>query len=71
MAVGVPLPHAAAMPGVVLVDLLAAVACGGLVGVALGLTGGGGSIFAVPLLIYPQWYLPRPRLARRRRGVAR
>lgn len=29
-----------------------AVACGGIVGIALGLTGGGGSIFAVPLLIY-------------------
>jgi uncharacterized membrane protein YfcA len=35
-----------------LLQLLAAVACGGLVGIALGLTGGGGSIFAVPLLIY-------------------
>ena len=31
---------------------LAAVACGAAVGLALGLTGGGGSIFAVPLLIY-------------------
>src|SRR5690606_24707840 len=30
----------------------AAVACGAVVGLALGLTGGGGSIFAVPLLIY-------------------
>lgn len=29
-----------------------AVASGGVVGLALGLTGGGGSIFAVPLLIY-------------------
>jgi uncharacterized membrane protein YfcA len=29
-----------------------AIAAGGLVGLALGLTGGGGSIFAVPLLIY-------------------
>jgi hypothetical protein len=29
-----------------------AAGCGALVGVALGLTGGGGSIFAVPLLIY-------------------
>lgn len=29
-----------------------AIACGGVVGLALGLTGGGGSIFAVPLLIY-------------------
>ena len=32
--------------------LIVAVLCGGLVGLALGLTGGGGSIFAVPLLIY-------------------
>jgi uncharacterized membrane protein YfcA len=32
--------------------LLLAVVCGGAVGLALGLTGGGGSIFAVPLLIY-------------------
>lgn len=31
---------------------LAALGFGALVGVALGLTGGGGSIFAVPLLIY-------------------
>jgi uncharacterized membrane protein YfcA len=31
---------------------LGAAAAGSLVGVALGLTGGGGSIFAVPLLIY-------------------
>jgi hypothetical protein len=31
---------------------LLAVACGAGVGLALGLTGGGGSIFAVPLLIY-------------------
>ena len=52
MAVAVPRAHAAAMSGVAFVDLLAAVACGGLVGMALGLTGGGGSIFAVPLLIY-------------------
>ncbi|WP_256199169.1 hypothetical protein [Verrucomicrobium spinosum] len=28
------------------------VACGLLVGASLGLTGGGGSIFAVPLLLY-------------------
>jgi uncharacterized protein len=34
------------------VSIAAAVASGGLVGLALGLTGGGGSIFAVPLLIY-------------------
>lgn len=32
--------------------VLAAIASGGIVGLALGLTGGGGSIFAVPLLIY-------------------
>jgi uncharacterized protein len=32
--------------------LLAALGFGAVVGVALGLTGGGGSIFAVPLLIY-------------------
>jgi uncharacterized protein len=31
---------------------LLAAALGGVVGIALGLTGGGGSIFAVPLLIY-------------------
>ncbi|MBN1238513.1 MAG: sulfite exporter TauE/SafE family protein [Gammaproteobacteria bacterium] len=33
-------------------DVLLAAALGGVVGIALGLTGGGGSIFAVPLLIY-------------------
>ena len=32
-------------------DLITAL-CGMIIGVALGLTGGGGSIFAVPLLIY-------------------
>ena len=32
-------------------DLLTAL-CGIVIGFALGLTGGGGSIFAVPLLIY-------------------
>ena len=32
-------------------DILA-ILCGGVVGLSLGLTGGGGSIFAVPLLIY-------------------
>jgi uncharacterized membrane protein YfcA len=31
---------------------LVGLACGAVVGVALGLTGGGGSIFAVPLLVY-------------------
>ena len=35
-----------------IVPTLAALGCGGVVGVALGLTGGGGSIFALPLLIY-------------------
>jgi uncharacterized membrane protein YfcA len=35
-----------------LVETLVAVAFGGIVGLALGLTGGGGSLFAVPLLIY-------------------
>jgi len=35
-----------------LLSILPAFACGTLVGVALGLTGGGGSIFAVPLLVY-------------------
>ncbi|MEO8444451.1 MAG: sulfite exporter TauE/SafE family protein [Gammaproteobacteria bacterium] len=33
-------------------SVLLAIAAGALVGLALGLTGGGGSIFAVPLLIY-------------------
>jgi uncharacterized membrane protein YfcA len=36
----------------VLFQALPAIGCGALVGIALGLTGGGGSIFAVPLLIY-------------------
>lgn len=36
----------------VIFHTLAALGFGALVGVALGLTGGGGSIFAVPLLIY-------------------
>ena len=35
-----------------LVLFVIAAACGAVVGLALGLTGGGGSIFAVPLLIY-------------------
>jgi hypothetical protein len=35
-----------------LLEALPAISCGAVVGVALGLTGGGGSIFAVPLLIY-------------------
>ena len=33
-------------------ELILAVICGSAVGVALGLTGGGGSVFAMPLLIY-------------------
>jgi uncharacterized membrane protein YfcA len=32
--------------------LLLSVACGAIVGLSLGLTGGGGAIFAVPLLVY-------------------
>ncbi len=32
--------------------LMLAIACGGIVGLSLGLTGGGGAIFAVPLLVY-------------------
>ena len=32
--------------------LMLAIACGGVVGLSLGLTGGGGAIFAVPLLVY-------------------
>ena len=35
-----------------MIDILLAVASGTAVGLALGLTGGGGSIFAMPLLIY-------------------
>jgi uncharacterized membrane protein YfcA len=31
---------------------LAAIGCGGIVGFTLGLVGGGGSILAVPLLLY-------------------
>src|SRR5690606_24914259 len=33
-------------------DILLALASGGLIGLVLGLVGGGGSILAVPLLIY-------------------
>jgi uncharacterized membrane protein YfcA len=40
------------MSETIVLQLLVTVAFGGLVGVALGLTGGGGSIFAVPILIY-------------------
>lgn len=32
--------------------IMAAIASGGLVGFSLGLLGGGGSILAVPLLVY-------------------
>ncbi len=35
-----------------MIGIVLAVIFGGIVGLALGLTGGGGSIFAVPLLIY-------------------
>lgn len=35
------------------------IACGILIGIALGLTGGGGSIFAVPLLVYVLEVAPR------------
>jgi uncharacterized membrane protein YfcA len=41
--------------------LAAAVAAGSLVGLSLGLTGGGGAIFAVPLLVY--WIGVDPRTA--------
>jgi uncharacterized membrane protein YfcA len=36
-----------------------AVLCGGLVGFALGMTGGGGGVFAVPLLVYGLSIPPR------------
>ena len=36
---------------------------GVLIGLALGLTGGGGSIFAVPLLIYGLGLAPRDAVA--------
>ena len=42
----------AAMTASMLVQASAALGFGAIVGVALGLTGGGGSIFSVPLLIY-------------------
>jgi hypothetical protein len=35
-----------------MVELVAAAVCGIVVGITLGLTGGGGSVFAMPLLIY-------------------
>ena len=41
--------------------MIAAVLSGGLVGLSLGLTGGGGAIFAVPLLVY--WLGVDPRTA--------
>jgi uncharacterized membrane protein YfcA len=40
------------MPETFVLEWLLTALLGGVVGVALGLTGGGGSIFAVPLLIY-------------------
>ena len=46
-----------------IVPALAALACGAVVGIALGLTGGGGSIFAVPLLIYGLGVLPADAVA--------
>jgi len=42
-------------------DAVATVAAGSLVGLSLGLTGGGGAIFAVPLLVY--WIGVDPRTA--------
>jgi hypothetical protein len=42
----------------------ASVAAGSLVGLSLGLTGGGGAIFAVPLLVY--WIGVRLRRCSRR-----
>jgi uncharacterized membrane protein YfcA len=41
-----------------MLGMLAAAIAGAIVGTALGLTGGGGSIFAVPLLIYALGALP-------------
>jgi uncharacterized membrane protein YfcA len=40
------------MSASIILELAATIGLGAIVGVALGLTGGGGSIFAVPLLIY-------------------
>ena len=56
-----PLPAAAAADAVAATAMLppAAVAAGGLVGLSLGLTGGGGAIFAVPLLVYGLGVDPR------------
>lgn len=39
--------------------LLLSIACGMVVGLSLGLTGGGGSIFAIPLLVYVLGVAPR------------
>jgi uncharacterized membrane protein YfcA len=47
----------------VLLQALPAVGCGAIVGVALGLTGGGGSILAVPLLIYGLGVAPADAIA--------
>lgn len=63
MAVAAPLRHATAMSETIVLQLLAAVAFGGVVGVALGLTGGGGSIFAVPILIYGLGVAPASAMA--------
>jgi uncharacterized membrane protein YfcA len=41
--------------------MTAALLSGGIVGLSLGLTGGGGTIFAVPLLVY--WIGVDPRTA--------
>jgi uncharacterized membrane protein YfcA len=56
------LGHAGGM-GEVMLPALAAAGCGAVVGAALGLTGGGGSIFAVPLLIYALGVLPADAVA--------
>lgn len=50
--------------------VLAALVSGAVVGVALGLTGGGGSIFAVPLLIYGLGVLPADAVAMSLAAVA-
>lgn len=51
-------------------ELLAAAALGAVVGLALGLTGGGGSIFALPLLIYGLGLAPAPAVTVALVGVA-
>lgn len=52
---------AAASPSSAAGAAAASIAAGGLVGLSLGLTGGGGAIFAVPLLVY--WIGVDPRTA--------